>query len=153
MASISGLREQIKANAVHLFPSIVGPHITQHSGSNTYLYIPPSTAFDIALVNVTISRVSRISDETPESYLGYQAYLTYQTPAGCKRAAQGEAAESVEGALESLLRTTGRALAGNMMDVFKGEGFGNWREYGGGFVDEEVSVRGQASEFGLEGAV
>ncbi|KAK5119231.1 hypothetical protein LTR85_007845 [Meristemomyces frigidus] len=149
-SSVSGLREQIKANAVHLFPSIVTPYLAQHGSSNAYLYIPPSTAFDIALAAVTLSRMTdnSISSGTTESYIGYQACLTYETPLGRKRAAQGEAMESVEAALESLLRTTGRAMAVSIMDVFKGEGFGSWREFGGGFVDEEVSVKGVASELG-----
>lgn len=40
-----------------------------------------------------------------------------------------------------MLDTTGRALASKTLSVFKGEGFGNWKEYGGGFVDEEAAVQ------------
>ena len=175
-STISGFREQIKgtltsssppytshikptnteiANALHLFPSLVQPHAARHAGTNTYLYIPPSSAFDITVLSITLptptptpspskKRAREAQAQTQQADRGWQAYLTYSTPAGFKRAAQGAASDTVEGALESLLETTGRALAGKVLDVFNGEGFGNWQAYGGGFVDEEVSVGAQS---------
>ncbi|KAK5115732.1 hypothetical protein LTR62_000821 [Meristemomyces frigidus] len=153
-ASISGLREQIKANATHLFPAITETYTASHQASNTYLHIPPTTAFEVLLLTVAIvtpsnaetggslskkRSASAIEQQTSKTK-NFQAWLTYSTPAGTKRGAQGTAAGSVVEALESLLEVTGRALAAKSLAVLNGESIGRWRPYGEGFVDDESAV-------------
>ncbi|KAH9826678.1 GAF domain-containing protein, partial [Teratosphaeria destructans] len=149
---INDLREQIKANAVLLFPNIVQIHLTNTPSANAYLYVPPSTAFDIILYYLGASDTTRgripstPSTQAEQREMAYQAMLIYQTPAGPARAAQGNSAMSVEEALVSLLQVTGHCLANRCFGLLRGEGMGRWRAWGDGFVNEEVVGAGDGGE-------
>ncbi|KAF2769497.1 hypothetical protein EJ03DRAFT_374449 [Teratosphaeria nubilosa] len=147
---ISDLREQIKANAVLLFPNIVQAHLTTTPSANAYLYVPPSTAFEITLyfLGASDSTRGRIASTHASDHreMAYQAMLIYQTPAGPARAAQGNSAVSVEDALVSLLQVTGHCLANRCFGLLRGEGMGRWRAWGDGFVNEEVVGAGEEGE-------
>nr|POF15615.1 hypothetical protein CFP56_48809 [Quercus suber] len=98
-AMISGLREQILANAVVLFPVISDRFINSTRFQN-HGWVPTSAAFDVITIQAT-------SPGNPEGQrTGYKAVLVYKTlpvKEDPKIAAVGPYAASVARALQGLL--------------------------------------------------
>ncbi|KAK3643153.1 hypothetical protein LTR56_004992 [Elasticomyces elasticus] len=90
-ASMSGLREQIKANAVMLFPDITKLQRKNH---------PNAAATNVFDVIVTYQSVDQ----------AYQAWLTAWASDASRLAHKGEFAQTVEGAIRNLLDSTGMTL-------------------------------------------
>ncbi|KAK3643150.1 hypothetical protein LTR56_004989 [Elasticomyces elasticus] len=97
-SSISGLREQIKANAVFLFPSLVASYraLDHTKSSKSSTHIPAADAFDIVAVIV--------------GHRTWQAFVTYIAADGSvKEVASSDDASSLVEALQGLLKTTAYA--------------------------------------------
>ncbi|KAK3652134.1 hypothetical protein LTR56_005265 [Elasticomyces elasticus] len=91
--SVTEMREQIKANALSMYPAQTGQYQQEQRGAGATGYIPPSDAFDVM--------ITKYREE-------YQAYLTYEN--GTKSAAQGAWKQTIPQALQSLLDATAEAL-------------------------------------------
>ncbi|KAK5743514.1 hypothetical protein LTR17_002689 [Elasticomyces elasticus] len=125
-SSISGLREQIKANAVLLFPSLVAKY-RKLDLTKPCVHIPATDAFEIVAI------VGHSSNDL------WQASLTYTTEHGVGRAAKSDLAKSLGEALQNLLDGTARALYEQHMkgEVFtSGNAGSDWLSYGNGNIDQ-----------------
>ncbi|KAK5738583.1 hypothetical protein LTR17_005919 [Elasticomyces elasticus] len=99
--SVTEMREQIKVNALSLYPEQASQYLLEQQGTGTTGYVSPSGAFDVV-----------ITMTTPYDDKLYQAYLTYNR--GTMAAAKGELVETAVQAWLSLLEVTAQALAGRM---------------------------------------
>ncbi|KAK5743517.1 hypothetical protein LTR17_002692 [Elasticomyces elasticus] len=100
--SITEMREQIKVNALSLYPEQASQYLLEQQGTGTTGYSSPSGAFDFVITMTTRYDESKL----------YQAYLTYNR--GSMAAAKGELAETAVQAWLSLLEVTAQALASRM---------------------------------------
>lgn len=131
---LSGLREQILANAIHVFPQIIKEHTPYTS---TGIILPPNKIFDII-----ISRPQSTKPETPM----FQAILTYGHPFARKTAVMADPRDSIEGALVSLVEATGRVIAQTMGTITEELKEVSLETYGARFDWELISKSKEVSQ-------
>ncbi|KAK5678901.1 hypothetical protein LTS10_008556 [Elasticomyces elasticus] len=100
--SVTEMREQIKVNALSLYPEQASQHQLEQRNAGTTGYVSPSEGFDVVITITTPYDESKL----------YQAYLTYNR--GSMAAAKGGLVETAVQAWLSLLEVTAQALAGRM---------------------------------------
>ncbi|KAK4903254.1 hypothetical protein LTR27_000182 [Elasticomyces elasticus] len=126
IATISGLREQIKANAAVLFPDVT----TYYSSIQPHLpHIPAAVWFEIVALEFT-----KTTDDGVVTL--HQASLAHRHYNRYTQDAVGKAGESVVVALENLLSLTANALSTRMATLCPNEGV-KWQAVGGGLLNEQ----------------
>ncbi|KAK4903258.1 hypothetical protein LTR27_000186 [Elasticomyces elasticus] len=127
--SISGLREQIKANATLLFPSLVISYQAKNL-TEASIHVPPTDAFEVVVVVTQYEQIWRAS-------------IIYHDH-GPRRVATSNKAGSAVEALQFLLESTARALGEQYMKKEKeacagGDDDGHeWEVYGYGMIDQDL---------------
>jgi hypothetical protein len=143
---------------VILFPGIVNDHIKSLASANAYIYLPPTSAFEVTVthswrnevthygmhVSVSTYKACIVSLQPPSAHTAACADMSkiFTSPDGPKRCAQGGAQPTVKDALQNLLDVTGSCLEAHNLRILKAEDMGMWRKHGGGFVNENFLPTG-----------
>ncbi|KAK5119181.1 hypothetical protein LTR85_007795 [Meristemomyces frigidus] len=125
--AIAGLRQQIIANAIVLFPKVATTHQREYSiwHKRQLAFTAPTEAFDVVVLTVQQGNQ-------------YQAFLTYGPTVCPCVAAESSKKDTVNAAVCSLLEVTAKALEARGGKALRGIVLTDRAVCGGGMIDAEL---------------